>query len=194
MPKALPSLTDEQSKVLSCFKHFISSTTPCFILRGSAGTGKTTMIQHIALYLQEQERSYAILAPTGRAARVLNQKTGLGAGTIHSCIYDFDKMESDVDEEGGGPKDGAGITFHFALKQNYELDTVFIIDEASMVSDVLIEQEILRFGSGRLLSDLVKYSNINIKNARTKLVFVGDYCQLPPVGMNLSPALAACRS
>jgi len=137
------------------------------------------------------QRPSAVLAPTGRAARVLNYKTGLAASTIHSCIYDFDSLVGTVDEEGKGPDQGPGFTLHFKLKPNDGLATVYIIDESSMVSDSAAKQEMLRFGSGKLLSDLIRFSNVSRHGSVGKLILIGDHCQLPPVDMSISPALDA---
>lgn len=182
-------MTTEQQAVFDKFRLFISGNIPCFILRGSAGTGKTTLIRYMALYLMEIQREFVALTPTGHASRVLTQKTGISSSTIHSHIYNFEEFSSKIDEEGCGPKQGAGMTFRFKLKQNSYISCVYIIDEASMVSDSRINQDFFSFGSGKLLSDLVEYSKVKIQNSNAKFVFIGDHCQLPPIGMNISPAL-----
>ncbi len=140
------------------------------ILKGYAGTGKTTSISALVRTLESFKIRTVLMAPTGRAAKVITSITAKPAHTIHKRIY---RQKSS--------KDGLGI---FVLDRNLYKDTFFIVDEASMIPDDAGESSI--FGSGRLLDDLLEfvYSGNNCK-----LILVGDIAQLPPVGLDISPAL-----
>lgn len=141
-----------------------------FILKGYAGTGKTTLISSFIKTLSENKIKTVLMAPTGRAAKVLSGYADTPAYTIHKCIY---RKKSTKNTESD-----------FALNYNKAKDTVFIVDEASMISNSDINGSI--FGSGRLLNDLLSFV-FNDNNCR--LIMLGDVAQLPPVGTNLSPAL-----
>jgi exodeoxyribonuclease-5 len=142
-----------------------------FIVKGYAGTGKTTAISAFVEVLDALKRKSVLLAPTGRAAKVLSAYSGKSAFTIHKKIY-----------RQRGSKDGFG---RFILDKNLHTDTFFIIDEASMISDSSQEGSV--FGSGSLLQDLLEY----VYNGKgCKLLLVGDTAQLPPVGLDISPALS----
>jgi exodeoxyribonuclease-5 len=147
-----------------------------FVLNGYAGTGKTTVVAALVRTLQELGQAVALLAPTGRAAKVMAAYSGHAAYTIHKKIYRQATM-----------RDGVG---KFSLNMNQQSNAVFVVDEASMISNSSAEQSV--FGSGRLLDDLVTFVRTG-KNCR--LVLVGDSAQLPPVGLATSPALdAGCLS
>lgn len=141
-----------------------------FLVRGYAGTGKTTALSAYVKILKEFNFKVVLLAPTGRAAKVFSSYAGINAFTIHKKIY---RQKSS--------KDGFG---RFELEKNLHTRTIFIIDEASMVSNEQSEGSI--FGSGQLLRDIISYVN-NGKDC--KLILVGDTAQLPPVGISMSPAL-----
>ncbi|HET6556822.1 MAG TPA: AAA family ATPase [Prolixibacteraceae bacterium] len=143
-----------------------------FLLRGYAGTGKTTMVSSLVKTFAKFKFNAVLLAPTGRAAKVLSTYTGRNAYTIHKNIY---RQQSS--------SDGTG---RFVLNKNLCKDTFFIVDEASMISNTTGEASI--FGSGRLLEDLIEYVYTG-NNCR--LLLVGDTAQLPPVGLDVSPALSA---
>jgi len=167
----------------------LASSNECFILQGGAGTGKTRMIEWLVALATDAGRSVALLAPTGRAARVLSERTGLDASTIHSRIYAFDRLEIESPQQ--SDREGEHI-FAFARRESLPGNDLLIVDEASMVGDRLHPEGVLRFGSGRLLSDLVAVARESILRSRHRglsLVFVGDPAQLPPVGETLSPAL-----
>lgn len=138
----------------------------CFILKGYAGTGKTTIVAALVKALANYNYKSVLLAPTGRAAKVITNYSGKKAFTIHKRVY---RKKSALNMDEG-----------FAMAENLSANTLFIIDEASMVSD-----EVSNF-HGSLLNDLVKYV-YNAKNC--KLMLVGDTAQLPPVGADDSPAL-----
>jgi hypothetical protein len=193
------SLNAEQSAALDAIKVFLlDDAQDAFILRGSAGTGKTTLIAHLIEAMAVMRLSVELLAPTGRAARILASKVTQIVGdaghgrTIHSAIYALTHIE--VHEEAESAND-PGIRFSFPLKDGDEPSPfLFVVDEASMVGDRATQGDLMQFGSGRLLKDLVTYSRLRRpgrgRDNRTKLLFVGDSAQLPPVGENASPALS----
>lgn len=143
-----------------------------FILKGYAGTGKTTMVSAFVKTLNKFKFRTILLAPTGRAAKVLSYYTKKNAYTIHKVIY-RQKTSSD----------GMG---KFVLNKNLYKNAFFIVDEASMISNEGNDSSI--FGSGRLLDDLIEFV---YTGQNCKLLLVGDTAQLPPVGLDISPALSA---
>ncbi len=164
--------TDDQSEALKKIAGYIcdNNNDVIFLLTGYAGTGKTSVISSIVKTLDLLRMRSVLLAPTGRAAKVLSSYAGKQAFTIHKKIY---RQKSS--------KDGLGS---FSLDRNLHKDTFFIVDEASMVSNSTGDSTL--FGSGRLLDDLVEYV---YSGTDCKLILVGDTAQLPPVGSTLSPAL-----
>lgn len=177
-------LTNQQSKVFEQIKAFLNSDASVFILRGYAGTGKTTMVKVIADYI-EQTRQLAMMAPTGRAARVLAMKTGHTATTIHKAIY------SKAHVEPKKVKNIAESEFKFVFSINNSENggnIVAIVDEASMVCSRKIEHELFMFGTDNLMEDLLTFVRPNFGG---KVIFVGDPAQLPPVGESVSNALRA---
>jgi len=141
-----------------------------FVLKGYAGTGKTTVISTLVNTLPEIQMKYVLLAPTGRAAKVIANYSNKSAFTIHKKIY-FPKKTS-----------GGGVGF--TLQQNKHKNTVFIVDEASMISDAATESSM--YANGSLLDDLVSY----VYNGQgCKMILLGDTAQLPPVNLDISPAL-----
>ena len=183
--------TPEQTRALDAIFKFIGGSASCFILKGSAGTGKTTLISRLAEGFREQERSFVLLAPTGRAARIIGARTNNVAHTIHSVIYSLSNIE--VFEEAESAND-PGIRYFFPIKTEDPGETLFIVDEASMVGGKPTKQDVLRFGSGSLLTDLLEYLRLSrkgrSKDIGSKIIFIGDSAQLPPVGESLSPALS----
>jgi len=180
------NLTKDQKKLVSHLSLFFDNQeTQCFLVKGYAGTGKTFITKGITEYFREIGRHYILAAPTGKAAKVIQEKTGSDAYTIHKTIY----SDVDLKEYKASEKDRT-YKFYFDLRVNEDSDTtVYIIDEASMVSNVYSEMEFIRFGSGYLLNDLFKYINLDQNDHDKKIIFIGDNAQLPPVGMNFSPAL-----
>ena len=164
--------TESQKDLISGLSYFISNQEQkqAFLLKGYAGTGKTTIISSLVKTLDELNFKYILLAPTGRAAKVLSNYTRRPAFTIHKKIY----IQKSA-------KEGMGI---FALEKNMHGNTFFIVDEASMITNQT--QELNIFGTGRLLDDLIQYV-YNEKN--NKLILIGDTAQLPPVSLSISPAL-----
>lgn len=171
--------TVSQKKVIENLSEYLSSPdySSIFILNGYAGTGKTTLIAALVQVLREMNIPCVLLAPTGRAAKVLAQYSGTEAHTIHKRIY---RQRTNADYES-----------KYSLDINREKGCVFIVDETSMLSDSTPDGQI--FGSGSLLEDLISY----VRSGRQcRLILVGDDAQLPPVGADRSPALdaAAMRS
>ena len=143
-----------------------------FLLKGFAGTGKTTIVGSLVNYLWHTKLKSVLLAPTGRAAKVITSYSKIQALTIHKKIY-FPKKQS-----GGGVQ--------FVLAPNKHRNTLFIVDEASMIPDVPTDSKL--FENGSLLDDLIYYV---YSGYQCKLILIGDTAQLPPVKLDLSPALDA---
>lgn len=184
-PTPMPLPTEEQGRALETLERFMDSDRAAFVLLGAAGTGKTTMIRHLADRAEARGRAVHLLAPTGRAARVAARRTGLPAQTIHSHLYSYRETETNADDA------ESRVTLVFGLRPNdAPPSTLYVVDEASMVADRKDEDGLLRFGSGRLLTDLVRYTALHDRNRGHQIVFVGDPAQLPPVGSPDSPALA----
>lgn len=191
-------LTQEQSAALQAIESFVlDDKQDAFILRGSAGTGKTTLIAKLVDMLDSMNLTYGLLAPTGRAARILGNKikqissTAQNGGvTIHSAIYTLDHLEVN---EGAETANDPGLRMFFPLKEEESTVSLFVIDESSMVGDKETLGDAMQFGTGRLLKDIVSYARMRrpgrTNDRMTKLLFVGDPAQLPPVGENSSPAL-----
>jgi exodeoxyribonuclease-5 len=166
--KFIPTL--DQKKLIYELSHFIfDPNIPFFLLKGYAGTGKTSVIAALVQSLNETRINTVLMAPTGRAAKVLASYAGFQALTVHKRIY----RQKSIEEQS-----------EFSLAPNMYKNTVFIVDEASMISGNSYEQSI--FGSGDLLDDMMTYIKSGTK---CKLIIVGDSAQLPPVGFSLSPAL-----
>ena len=165
--------TPSQARGLEKIAHFLSNSSEdsLLLIKGYAGTGKTTLIGHLVQQLGIIRKKSVLMAPTGRAAKVLSAYAGKTALTIHKKIY-FPK------------NDKAGTGVQFTLKENKNTHTVFIVDESSMIGDE--RQQSKLFGNGSLLHDLVHYVN---NGEKCQLIFVGDTAQLPPVNLGLSPAL-----
>lgn len=181
------TLTADQSELLVQLDEFLKNDTPCFILKGYAGTGKTFMMQGLTKFLKQEEISFRLAAPTGRAAKIISQKTQLPAYTIHKTIYSTkDLREYKVQNLDGSET----YKFYYDLSLNQDnANTIYIVDEASMISNEYSEGEFFRFGSGYLLNDLISYIGLKSTKNQRKLIFIGDDAQLPPVNMNFSPAL-----
>lgn len=175
-------LTNQQQQVLVKIKEFMESEASVFILCGYAGTGKTTMIKVVADYIS-QARQVALMAPTGRAARVLHLKTGYVTSTIHKAIYGSASFQTKE------VKDIAASEFKlfFPIAQT-DGSVVAIVDESSMISTRTQEQELMQYGTDNLMNDLLTYVRPSFGG---KVIFVGDPAQLPPIGDNTSHALCA---
>lgn len=173
-------LTSQQQQVLDNIKTFLDSDVSVFILKGYAGTGKTTMIRTIIEEIKNREKKPILMAPTGRAARVLESKNSWEANTIHRCIYELDTIET---KEGS---DDIRFIFPLKNKEDEANDHICIVDESSMIGTREVQNELFEFGTGSLLNDLLTYV---APNRGGKIIFVGDPMQLPPVGDNVSNAL-----
>jgi hypothetical protein len=181
------NLSNDQRIALEKLHAFLNSEERLFILMGYAGSGKTTLLKGFVEYLKSLEKRYQLMAPTGRAAKVINQKTNFESTTIHKGIYSFEELQEIKKSE---DENNISFLYQYKIRNNPEVyDSVLIVDEASMVSDILSQGEFFRFGSGHLLQDLISYGRIQDTNAKSKIIFVGDPAQLPPIGMNFSPAL-----
>ena len=185
------TLTESQQRVLDSIVAFLGSDDRIFVLKGYAGTGKTTLMRFLIQHLHEQERGYHLLASTGRASTILNAATGaVSAQTIHSLIYkysDFNQDLSDVSEAKADVHGQLYLVFEPCKADVRDKNQVYIIDEASMVSDTEVRNITqAAFGSGRLLKELLEYDSA----PSAKFIFVGDPCQLPPIEQTFSPALS----
>lgn len=164
--------TEDQQSAVKVFSEFIYNYNErsLYLLHGYAGTGKTTLISSIVRSLNKFQHKCILLAPTGKAAKVISKYSGSEAFTIHKKIYRQKSFTDGYDT--------------FSLNDNLHANTLFIVDEASMISNNSFENNI--FGSGNLLNDLFEYV-YNGKNC--KLILIGDSAQLPPIGSVSSPAL-----
>ena len=173
------TLTPSQQNSFEAFCEFINSQKQIFILKGAAGTGKTTLVKEFINHLDALNRSYTLMAPTGRAALILGNRTISDSSTIHRKIYELFSNPQKVEER-----------WIFSIKENTEpTHHIYFVDEASMLSNIFSDNEMTCFGSGHLLTDLIEYCNV--QHTHRKIVFIGDYAQLPPVQQNFSPALSA---
>lgn len=181
------NLTNDQTELVLELEKFLNSSKPVFLLKGYAGTGKTFMMKGLTDFLTQTKRSFRIAAPTGRAAKVISQKTKRKAYTIHKTIYSSKELREFKTKDENGTET---FKFYYELKNNGDpSNTIYIVDESSMLSNIYSEGEFFRFGSGYLLKDLIKYINIDNNDHNNKIIFIGDNAQLPPVNMNFSPAL-----
>ncbi|AXG74539.1 DUF2075 domain-containing protein [Flavobacterium arcticum] len=164
--------TLKQDIFLQKISVFITNTNKdeLFVLKGYAGTGKTTIISTIVNHLRDADKKYVLLAPTGRAAKVISGYSQKPAFTIHKRIY--------------FPKKGSGGTVGFTMQPNKFKNTIFLVDEASMISDTASESKM--YANGSLLDDLMQYV---YSGQNCKMIFIGDTAQLPPVNSDMSPAL-----
>ena len=166
--------TFEQEKVVKILADFLfcHETDSLFLLKGYAGTGKTSLIGALVKTLDQLEQKCVLLAPTGRAAKVFAHYAGHPAFTIHKKIYRQRSFSNELD--------------NFSINDNLHQHTLFIVDEASMIANDGLSGSM--FGTGRLLDDLVQYV---YSGQGCRLMLIGDTAQLPPVGEEESPALSA---
>ena len=174
--------TAEQSAAIGVFAEFMTcrDSRAAMILRGSAGTGKTTLGAAIVRALAQLKQKFVLLAPTGRAAKVFSLHAGQAAYTIHRRIYRQQSLEGS-----------------FSLNFNSARDTLFIVDEASMIANATAYGD-TPFGGGQLLDDLIRFVYAGDYGTASRgggdncrLLLIGDRAQLPPVGEQASPALEA---
>lgn len=166
--------TFEQEKVVKILADFLfcREMDSLFLLKGYAGTGKTSLIGALVKTLDQLEQKCVLLAPTGRAAKVFAHYAGHPAFTIHKKIYRQRSFSNELD--------------NFSINDNLHQHTLFIVDEASMIANDGLSGSM--FGTGRLLDDLVQYV---YSGQGCRLMLIGDTAQLPPVGEEESPALSA---
>lgn len=164
--------TEEQALVLSKIVDFLflKNEDTLFLLKGYAGTGKSSLLGALVKTMTEFEQKTVLLAPTGRAAKVLSSYASHPAFTIHKKIYRQQKFSGDFGS--------------FSLMDNLHKDTLFIVDEASMISNNGLDTSV--FGTGHLLDDLIHYV---YSGENCRLLLIGDSAQLPPVSEDDSPAL-----
>lgn len=154
---------------------FIASDDDIFVVNGYAGTGKTTALSAVIATMKEYKTKCVLLAPTGRAAKVLSSYAGHPAYTIHKHIY----RQKSVGGDGFG---------QFSLSPNKDKETLFVVDEVSLIGiDPGQQQSTAAFGTGNLLEDLVSFVRSGID---CKVILAGDGAQLPPIGLDASPALS----
>ena len=166
--------TFEQENVVKILADFLfcRKTESLFLLKGYAGTGKTSLIGALVKTLDQLEQKCILLAPTGRAAKVFSHYAGHPAYTIHKKIYRQKSFSNELD--------------NFSMNDNLHQHTLFIVDEASMIANEGLSGSM--FGTGRLLDDLIQYV---YSGQGCRLMLIGDTAQLPPVGEEESPALSA---
>ena len=162
---------DGQMLLIAAFAHFLlySPQQTVFLLKGYAGTGKTSMTGALVKTMSQNGMKAVLMAPTGRAAKVFTEYSGHTAYTIHRKIYRQQSYGQN----------------NFLLAENKHTNTVFIVDEASMISNSSGDYSV--FGTGRLLDDLISYV---YSGQGCRLMLIGDTAQLPPVGQSESPALS----
>ena len=154
---------------------FIASDDDIMVVNGYAGTGKTTALSAVISVMKEYGTKCVLLAPTGRAAKVLSSYSGERAFTIHKHIY----RQKSVGGDGFG---------QFSLAPNKDKETLFVVDEVSLIGiDSGQQQSTTAFGTGNLLEDLITFVR---SGADCKVILVGDGAQLPPIGLDASPALS----
>jgi len=169
------SPTSCQESLLRKVADFISSDdSDIMVVNGYAGTGKTTAVSSVISVMREFKTRCVLLAPTGRAAKVLSSYAGQPAYTVHKHIY----RQKSVGGDGFG---------QFSLAPNKDKETLFIVDEVSLIGiDQAQQQSTAAFGSGNLLEDLISFVRSGVG---CKVILIGDSAQLPPVGLDASPAL-----
>ena len=162
---------EEKEQLFDLLGRFLISNTPhkCFVLKGYAGTGKTSVVSALVRAMEKLQQNCVLLAPTGRAAKVLSRYSGYPAFTVHKWIYRRD----------------SGLKETFSIAENKFEHTLFIVDEASMIS---ARRDNDQFGTGSLLDDLVRYV---YSGSGCSMLLLGDDAQLPPVGNSESKALEA---
>ena len=167
--------TSCQDSLLRKVADFISEDDDIMIVNGYAGTGKTTAVSAVISVMKEYKTKCVLLAPTGRAAKVLSSYAGQPAFTIHKHIY----RQKSVGGDGFG---------QFSLVPNKDKETLFIVDEVSLIGiDAGQQQSSTAFGTGNLLEDLITFVR---SGTDCKLILIGDSAQLPPIGLDASPALS----
>lgn len=197
------NLTDDQKTAVDKLQLFFDDPDKkLFLLTGYAGTGKTTLLKGLYEYAASLQKSIHIMAPTGKAAHIIRTKAQCPAATIHSHIYEIN-LNPEARLESAGDEDGIPDVIQIArlaegIPEN--LEAVYIVDESSMIGDndadsytdrrskARHRESRIRFGSGRLLADLMKFCCVDKPQFSGKIIFIGDKAQLPPVFASSSPA------
>lgn len=182
-------LNENQKEVVESLLDFLDSEDKVFLLKGYAGTGKTSLVKGLIDYLKDIKKPFLVAAPTGRAAKILRKKTGVGV-TIHKMIYNFQILETiraDEEKDYTNPQDREDKFAKQSFKYRFpviklEEAHIIIVDEASMVTSKLAKQELFEFGSDILLKDLLEFAAIFNEKSIHKIIFIGDPAQLPPIG------------
>jgi ATP-dependent exoDNAse (exonuclease V) alpha subunit len=181
------TLNSEQKAAFKAIEKFLEHPSAnVFVLKGYAGTGKTFLMQQLAKMLTDSEQEFCMLASTGRAATVLKGKTGFETKTVHGELYNFSKVDGidNIMHRDRSADNSNQMSLEFLVRSTDENKRVYIVDESSMLScEASKDVSFTNFGSGNLLDDFFKVAGSN------KIIFVGDPCQLPPIGQNISPAL-----
>lgn len=184
-------LKPQQKQAFSNLISFAKGTSDrVFLLKGYAGTGKTTLMSGLLKWLNKNDMHASVLASTGRAAKIISDKTDTPARTVHSQIYKFRDLNEDLDrisqniEHAVDSTGQLSLLFDMVPLESATESRLYIIDESSMISDQIEKNtSFARFGTGELLGDLFEYDPVG------RFIFVGDPGQLPPVGQAISPAL-----
>ena len=173
-------LSVDQNNSITKLDSFFASNDKVFLLKGYAGTGKTTILSGLTKALKSHGIETYLMAPTGRAALVMQNKTKIAASTIHKLIYNLENLIEDNDTD--------QFKAYYGLNTNpHSNNAVYFIDESSMISNIYSDNEFFLCGTGYLLNDLFSFCKLDHSNR--KIVFIGDPAQLPPVNMSYSPAL-----
>ena len=182
------TLNASQQDALTQILNFLDSDAQCLVLTGPAGSGKTTLLHALLEEMQQNNRMFQLMATTGRAARILSNKTGHPASTVHHSIYKLDNISLHKQR----------ISVSHIIASDRPVDSLLVVDEASMLAwadNFASEQQPLahRFGTGCLLNDLFTFAGLACggRAAGNKVLFVGDTAQLCPVGLDRAGALDA---
>jgi AAA domain/UvrD-like helicase C-terminal domain len=187
------TLNAQQEAAFAALQAFVKGNDRVFILKGYAGTGKTTLMGGFIDWLMEQHKPFILTASTGRAAQMLGQKAQVEASTVHSVLYGFkniiEKIDALPEVKKGKTKRFSKAKIYFQFELNFPSDdqVIYIVDEASMVAGIeskMSSNSFAKFGEGNLLRDLIT------NKPKARFLFVGDPLQLPPVGEELSKALS----
>ena len=196
-------LNEDQKKCVSGIFEFLNQDEQkVFIIKGFAGTGKTCLVRGIAAYTELSGIYTRITAPTGKAARVLTDKCNQQCNTVYREIYICEDVIEKIEKHLSDNKQNSPVKVGDLRVDELPDTALLIVDESSLVNDEIAsidenskydpenQRYNLQFGSGKLLSDIVSYLNLTAPYSKRKLIIIGDDAQLPPVGMNFSPAMS----